>query len=301
MVKSFALLAVFTSVVAAANAPIREVTSDAAVVSGMPVPAFSKGYIYWAGLEPLRIYTADGHPQPHISTPNGRVEAIAADTDGTLALAWTSETTGGIDLHDPSGALVKTVQTGRYRPTHLSFAEDHSLWCLGWQVDASNAHMPDKADYMIIRRILADGQLAGAYLARSLFPRGLEPGAESWQQSNRITVSHNGVGLWVYSGMYGAKTEWVELDLNGNLTGRWRLDQFVNDLRVAFTSDGHVFVYHRDLDGRNPGVHTLDRASSTWQMVQSAPTGYLVSADGEALIFADFGLGPIHLRWYQHP
>jgi len=28
----------------------------------------------------------------------------------------------GSDLHEPSGALVRTIQTGRYRPTHLTCA-----------------------------------------------------------------------------------------------------------------------------------------------------------------------------------
>src|SRR6266436_5068607 len=52
---------------------------DTREVSGMLVPAFFKGYIYWAGREPLRIYTPDGHPAPYIPTPNGTVQAIATD------------------------------------------------------------------------------------------------------------------------------------------------------------------------------------------------------------------------------
>jgi len=259
VLKSFAFAAFFTCVAAAANAPIREVTSEAASVSGMLIPAFYKGYIYWAGREPLRIYTPDGHPAPYIAMPNGTAQAIAADTDGTLAVAWTTQTSGGIDLHDPSGASVRTIQTGRYLPTHLSFAGDHSLWSLGWQLDAGGRPMPDKSDYMTVRKFLPNGQQGGAYLPRSLFPKGLEPAEESWQRSNCITVSHNGIGLWVNSGMSGTKTEWVELDLNGNVTGRWRLDPFFYEMRVALTSDGHVFVHHFDLDTKTHVLITLDR------------------------------------------
>jgi hypothetical protein len=237
--------------------------------------------------------------------PEKTAQAIAADTDGALAIAWRTETTGGIDLFDASGVLMRTIQTGRYRPTRLSFAEDHSLWTLGYQTRAAHPEMWDDSDYMIVRKFLPGGQQAGAYLPRSLFPHGLPPGEEPWQWSNCITVAHDRVGLWVISGMNSDKTEWVELDLDGNLTGRWRLDPFSYELRVAFTSDGHVFVQHANLDPQSHGVTysllTLDRTSSTWQPVQSAPGGRLVSADGDALIFADRSSGPIHLRWYTHP
>jgi hypothetical protein len=296
------LLAVLPYLAAAADAPIRQVNSQAVETSGMLIPAFFKGYIYWAGRDnPLTIYTPEGNQAPYIAAPQGTALAIAADTDGALAVAWRSETTGGIDWHDPSGALVRTIQTGRYRPTHLSFGEDHSLWSLGWQTDAANPHMPDHSDYMIVRRFLPGGQQAGAYLPRSSFPRGLEPGDESWQRSNCITVTSDRVGLWVNSGMVGAKTEWVEMDLDGKLTGRWRLDPFFYEIRVALTADGHVFVHHAEPDAKSYTLLTLDRASSTWQPVRPAPNGDLVGADGDALIFADYGGGPIHLSWYRHP
>jgi hypothetical protein len=227
--------------------------------------------------------------------------AIAADTDGALAIAWSEGTTVGIDLHDRSGALVRTIQTSRYRVTHLAFAEDHSLWTLGWQMDPSNPYIPDRSDYMIVRKFLPSGEQSGAYLPRSLFPRGLPPGEEPWQR-HCITVAHDSVGFLVNSGMDSNKAEWVELDLNGKLTGRWRLDSFSYDLTVALTSDGHVFLNHGVPGTRNHALLTLDRVSSTWQPVQSAPNGRLVSSDGDALIFADnLDGGPIHLRWYQHP
>jgi len=298
VLRSLALLGALTYLAAAANAPIREVTSEAAD-SGIH-PRFFKGYIYWAQKEPLRIYAPDGHQVPVIAPSKGTAQAIAVDTDGTLAVSWTAGSAGGIDLHDSSGALVRTIQTGRYWPTYLSFAGDHSLWSLGWQM-VGHPFKPDRDDYLIVRKFLPNGQQAGAYLPRSLFPEGLEPGGESWRLANCITVSRDRVGLLLVSGMDSDKTEWVELDLSGNLTGRWRLDQFVNDLRVAFTADDHIFVSYRDSDGRNPHLSTLDRETSTWQQVPSVPAGYLAGADGDQLIFADFTAGPIHVRWYNHP
>ena len=300
MLRSLALLGALTYVAAAASAPVREVTSEAANAS-VP-PRFFKGYIYWAGREPLRIYTPDGYQMPVTPPSKGTAQAIAVDTNGALAIAWTTPSTGGIDLYDSSGALVRTIQTSRYLPAYLSFADDHCLWSLGWQM-TSRPYNPTRDDYMIVRKFLPNGQQAGAYLPRSQFPDGLEPGDEARRLTNCITLSHDRVGLLVNSGMYGNKTEWVELDLNGNLTGRWRLDQFVNELRVAFTSDDHIFVYYRGMDGRNPHLSTLDREASTWKQVQWqwAPNGYLASADGEQLIFTDYRSGPIHVGWYEQP
>jgi hypothetical protein len=298
-------VAVFAHSAIAANAPIREVTSQASVSTGMTIPAFYKGYIYWAGGEPLRIYAPDGH-LVYIPEPPGRVEALATDDDNTVALAWNAERFGFINLHDASGALVRTIPTGRYLATHLAFGEDHSLWTLGYQVKADHPAMRDESAYMIVRKFLPSGQQAGAYLPRSLFPPGLPPGEQTWQASNCITVAHDRVGLWVNSGPGGTMTEWVELDLDGNLTGRWRLDPFSHELRVALTSDGRAFVQHlSNVDSNTRAltyrVLTLNRSSSSWQPIPTAPSGRLVGAEGETLIFADFGMVPIHLRWYPHP
>lgn len=305
MLKSLALLSTYVCAIsAAAHAPIREVVSQAAVSAGKTLPGFFKGYIYWA--EPLQVFAPDGLAA-YVERPAGRAQGFAADTDGRIAVAWSwkSGREGGIDFHDASGALARRIQTGRYSPTNLTFAEDHSLWTLGWQTDAtSTTTMPDRNDYAIVRKFMPNGEQAGAYLPRSGFPKGLEPGDRRWQLSNSITVSHDRVGLWLNSGMSGVETEWVELDLDGKLTGRWRLDAFANDVRVAFTSDDHVFVYYRKgkpPEGRNPNLVILDRQTSTWRSVESPPKASLVSADGDALIFADDGDGPIHLRWYQHP
>jgi hypothetical protein len=301
-----ALLGVFSLCTLAANDPVREVTSQATRVGNQLVPAFYKGYIYWVGREggdnSVTIYAPDGHLAFAFVAQNGPVDSIAIDTDGTVALAWggwASKKGGGIDFRDSSGTLKKTIQTAKYLPAHLVFGEDHSLWSFGCQLSADDLRQPDKPDYMMVRKYLPDGKEAGAYLPRSLFPPGLvPPGDVSWQKSSSITVTRDRVGLWAYSGGDGEHTEWVELDLNGNLLGRWRLDdQFSGDQKVAFTTDGHVFVQtqaHR--------LYTLDRDSSAWRVVEGPPSGRLQGADGDLLVFWDSsGLGPMHLSWYPHP
>jgi hypothetical protein len=310
MFRFIALLAVLGHCSLAANNPIREVTSQATRADNQLVPAFYKGYIYWVGLSggnnSVTIYAPDGHLALSFVAENGPVDSIAVDTDGTVAVAWgswASKNGGGIDFRDSSGTLMKTIQTGRYLPAHISFAEDHSLWSLGCQLDAAGPARPDRQDYTTVRKYLPSGKEAGSYLPRSLFPPGvMEPGDVSWQRSSSITVAHDRVGLWAYSGENDDQTEWVELDLNGNLLGRWRLDQFYRDTRIAYTSDGNVFVQSRDSKTNIQRLYTLDRASSTWQAVDGSPGGWLEAADGDALVFSEFVKpGPMHVRWYQHP
>jgi hypothetical protein len=304
-----ALLGVFSLCGLAGNDPIREVTSQATRVGNQLVPAFYKGYIYWVGLagadSNVTIYAPDGHLALSFVTENGPVLCIAVDTDGTVAVAWgrwASQKAGGIDFRDSSGTLTRTIQTGRYLAAHISFAEDHSLWSFGHQLDAADPAGPDRQGYMTVRKYLPNGKEAGAYLPRSLFPPGLEPADASWQSSSSITVTHDRVGLWAYSGENSGQTEWVELDLNGNLLGRWRLDQFCLDTKIALTTDGHLFVQNSDSKTRAHRLYTLDRTSSTWQVVDSPPSGWLEGADGNALVFSDFVKpGPMHVRWYQHP
>ena len=310
MFRLIALLAVLGHCSLSANDPIREVTSQATRVGGQLVPAFYKGYIYWVGLSgsnsSVTIYAPDGHLALSFVTENGPVDSIAVDTDGTVAVAWgrwASKNGGGIDFRDGSGTLIKTIQTGRYLPAHISFAEDHSLWSLGCQLDSADARQPDQHDYMTVRKYLPNGTEAGAYLPRSLFPPGMmEPGDVSWQRSSSIAVAHDRVGLWAFSGENGDQTEWVELDLNGNLLGRWRLDQFSWDTRIAFTTDGHLFVQSREPQAPVLRLRALDRASSTWHTIEAPPIGRLESADGNALVFSNFVKpGPMHLSWYQRP
>lgn len=305
MFRVMVLLVVFSHCQLAASEPVREVTSLATRVAHQLVPAFHNGYIYWIGLaggdSQLTIYAPDGHLALSFDTQNGAVENLAIDTDGSLAVAWYSQKGSGIDFRDSSGTLKRTIQTGRYVAAYLSFAEDHSLWSLGWQVDAAESSRPARPDYMTVRKYGLDGKEAGAYLPRSLFPPGLEPGMQGWQRSNSLVVTHDRVGLWACSGDSGDKTEWVELDLNGVLVGRWRLDQFRYWPRMALTTDGHLFVQDVDSKTQSHRLYTLDRASSAWQAVDAPPSGNLEGADGNTLVFSDVGLGAMHVRWYPHP
>jgi hypothetical protein len=70
---------------------------------------------------------------------------------------------------------------------------------------------------------------------------------------------------------------------------------------VALTADGHVFVQNFDVKSKVHLLYILDRGSSAWQLLGPSPSGWLASADGDALVFFSFGGGPVRLGWYPHP
>jgi hypothetical protein len=303
MLKAMIFAGVFSFCLLAGNGPMREVTSQARREGLQPVPAFYQGYFYWIENDAVTVFAPDGHLAMAFAEEGGTPRAVAVDTDGTVAVAWGAwdpKKGRGIDFRDSSGSVIRTIKTGLYLPHHLAFGEDHSLWSFGCEVDATSMHGISKQEYKMVRRYEPGGKEAGAYLARSLFPPGLDPGAQGWQW-NSITVAHDRIGLWAVSGTRGSQTEWVELDLNGNLSGRWRLDQFGQNARLALTRDGYFAVQVWDDQTRTQRFYTLDRSSSAWRTIDTAPIGRLEGADGDALVFSDQGTGPMHLRWYPHP
>jgi hypothetical protein len=204
---------------------------------------------------------------------------------------------GGIVFFGRNGRPAGFVDTGRYMPGNFCFGENHSLWTFGWQRDALRPGRSDSKDYMIVHRYSSDHKEHGQYLARSLFPKGLEPGSGSWQ-SMRITVAHERVGLLAWSGMNSSQNEWVELDLKGNLIRRIRLDAVHSQVTLAFTADSHLY---RQIQ-RQPNLQVLDQTTSEWRDAGLAPTGRLWGADGNSLVFSpNDGLGPIVLEWFKQP
>jgi len=155
----------------------------------------------------------------------------------------------------------------------------------------------DSKDYTMVHKYSSDHKEQGNYLPRSLFPKGLNPGSGSWQRM-RIAVSSDRVGLFAWSGMNSSQNEWVELDLNGNLICRIRLDERESQSRLAFTSDGHLY---RQTE-KQPSLQLLDRTTSDWRDVGPAPGGKLWGADEKSLVFSpNHQLGPIVLQWFEQP
>jgi hypothetical protein len=305
MFRMIGLLGISSLCCLAGNNPVREMTSQATRVGGQLVPAFYKGYVYWIGHDgndrEVNIYGPDGYPAFVFVSENGLARNLAFDGDSTLAVAWWGPNkTGGIDFRDRYGQVTKTIQTGRFLPAHIAFDEDHSLWVFGWQVDAIHGDRADRQDYMTVRKYLPDGKQAGAYLPRSLFPAGLDPAIQGWQERS-IFIAHDRVGIWAVSGDSSGKTEWVELDLSGKLLSRTRLDEFGGPIGIALTRDGHLYIQSHFGNPKEHQLYALDRDSRAWRLVEDPPTGYLVGADENTLEFEDVALGPVRLRWYEPP
>ena len=216
---------------------------------------------------------------------------------GASALGGPSGFLSGILLLDRTGRETGLIDTGRYTPAHIAIAPDHSIWTLGWQQDADKPPLPDRQDYGIVRHFSADGKQVRAYLPRSSFPAGLEPGIPG--PGVHIEVTQDRVGILAYSGKTGANAEWVELDLNGNLLGRYRTDDVLHRVTfAAFTADDHVYLAGPKLGE----VYTLDHASHTWKLIPQQVAGMLMGADGNSLVYrGGKNSEPILLQWFNQP
>ena len=261
------------------------------------VPTLDKGYlIEYPGVPSADVtlvrpdgtlaYTA------RVVPPDGAGVIVgngAVDRDGTLAVGVGYEGpdgfAGGIAWFDSGGKQIRFVSTGRYVPSQLSFGADRSLWAIGGQRDAVLRHHADSQDYMIFRKYSPEGKEVGAYLPRSAFPRGLEPGScghGSWH----LRVAKDRVGALMRSGKTSLNPEWVELDLSGNLIGRWNVDSLTRLQGEAFTESGNLYALVCQED--NFTLRVLNRKTGGFDAVDfDVPSGlgFLLGADGDNLVF----------------
>jgi hypothetical protein len=301
MLSAFAL-GVFIHQTLDASEAVREVLSEAAQAGNQPTPSFYRGYVYFID-DPngsyLRVYAPDGHLTLTTGIQDKHVQSVAIDNDGTVAVSWQAAGgRAGIDVLDGIGRLTGSVDTGVYVPSHLVYGDDHTLWTFGWQQRTGNAGSPDGPDYMTVRRFSSDRKQLGAWLPRSSFPKGLEPAVPP-SQVTRITAAKDRIGVLAQSGVRGSLQEWIEFDLQGNLIGRWRLDDS-NFARVALTTDGRVYV-QKSNGPSTTRFFTLDRNTSTWKPVTPLTDYRFCGADGDQLVFASWKAGPMHLRWFNQP
>ena len=261
--------------VCAAEAPVRELTTQAVPFARSVIEVFRHGYLITfppgaASGTPASLsmygfsaWAPDGNfvYQKSIEVPHGSqpvVHDLDFNIDGTAVVAATalgdqSANLAGLLFLDRTGQQTGFSSTGRYFPGHLAIAPDGSIWTLGWQ----NA----REDYMIVRQFSSDGKESKAFLPRSSFPAGLQPG--SGGAGPQIAVTSDRVDVVVFSGKVGDKLEWVELDWNGNVLDRIRLeDLHIYPMRLAMTDDDRVF-----LSGEGGDLYELGRATHTWKLI----------------------------------
>lgn len=293
---------------------VREVVYMGKYFERKPLPSFDKGHLIFlrAANDAVELYGPNGKLlySASIKAPSAasaKVMSATIDMDGRLAVAVSYSgmhgLSGGIAFLDPSGRQTGFAETGRYLPAHICFAEDHSIWSLGWQRDLMRQDSEDREAYPIFRKYSREGKELGSYISRSLFPPGLAPGTDSiglW----RIRAAKDRIGAIAYSGRTSGNTEWIEINLNGDLIGRWRTE--VPDGGIAYTADGEL--YARMWEEHKPlYLVVFDREDSSWRPLEDAlPTnlrytdaGLLIGADGRDLVFSMRPAGGIRLQWFQ--
>jgi hypothetical protein len=122
---------------------------------------------------------------------------------------------------------------------------------------------------------------------------GDEPGNASWQR-RQIAVMAGRIGILAHPSSRSPKREWIEIDLQGQVSGRWPVPFPVD--RVAATPNGAVYLESGENATRI--LAKLNRATATWEKLERAPAGILCGVEAGALVFADWIRGQLRLRWY---
>jgi hypothetical protein len=300
-------LLILAGCAAAADWPVVRTTYPGRTFGSDPLPRLERDLIFFvsSGGGAVTAWSIDGPRvfESMVRNPDGgtaNIASVAMDPAETIAaaIAYHSATgvAGGIAWMDRSGKQTGVFSTGRYQPTHLCFDEKGRLWAFGWQRDAENNIMSDDEPYMLVRRYTADRKEDGRFLPRELFAGKLNPfGPQGgyW----RVQAAKDRIGGLAHPNAYQHQREWVELDLEGNLIGRWPI---APDLHggYAYTRSGQLFVR----DGKTNGLFRLDRERGEWIALENPKPGsdvwptMLFGAVGDRLTFAaDGGARLLHV------
>src|SRR5437867_2036718 len=129
-------LAVLSLQILDANGPLREVTSEAVRAGNQLSPACRGGDVYWIdgpNDSYVRVYAPDGHLAfttviRDQDTGSRRIQNLAMDRNGTVAVSWIGSGSGGrrsgIDFLDRTGRVKRSIDTGLYVPGHLVYGAD---------------------------------------------------------------------------------------------------------------------------------------------------------------------------------
>ncbi len=221
------------------------------------------------GPDGLRRYTTS------IQIPLSRYLYIlnaAADTDGTVAIAFADYTNSGkfgFVMLDPTGKQVRIVLTGTYRATQVCFAPDHTIWLSGYDLRSK--------DYMIFQKYTLDGNSVGGFVPRSALG---SLAAIEMVGARMMRASAQGIVALLQSQPVDdpGHLEWVELDLSGHVIDQ--PGQHRNFLPWALTPDGTIYAQEA-----GDKIVFWNRAAGVWKSAAITPQGSLEGADQNGLIF----------------
>ncbi len=217
--------------------------------------------------------------------------AWAADADGAAARAYRdSQRRGKVDLLEVSGKVTRTVDTGSYIPTHVTFAWDHTIWTLGIVYDNG----AKDEEFKVLRHYARTGEQLGEAL----------PWSQIAGENNRYTalqLIEGGRSLFSANDRIGfiaqvnrGRSKWIEVSFAGTLLGQYDLGSYGSTepgfLPTAMTSSGQVCARVEQYR-RFEGYAVLDRSTGMWRKVAGYPRGTLVGTDGDDLVFSQLDGG----------
>ncbi len=193
----------------------------------------------------FRLYRPDGRLALAGALTTHRsaaLDSMAVDANGEIAISWQdlkANKTCGFDLLNPSGELVRSVQTGLFEPNHIAFAPDGSLWIFGIEFTPKAKAIKPLTNYDSLRHFGVDGKLLGTFLPRSQFVAGLEPANSIWQDSH-IFIGEDRIGILAANGTTARMQEWMDVGFDGEVLGTYPLPHDLN--RAAMVADGRVIA-----------------------------------------------------------
>jgi len=286
------VFAIASGSTAFAAASAREVSYQGPLTPLNIVPTFDKGHVIVYDAGGVIVYAPDGSLAYSVTAHvegarHANILNASVDADGTLVAAIAYEAIaydpgkgrrrgGGIASFDRTGAQTRFFDTAEYLPTQVCVGPDHSIWTLGWRWPGNTS----KDDYFVLRNYSLAGQEIGAFLPRSSFapePDPVGPCTGSWQ----LRIANGRVGALFYistalKAEQQLRAMWIETELNGKEAGRWDFDAG-RDL-FAFTQSGALY-------GQGHDIAVFDRSTNRWHPVVGMPTGNLLGADGDNLVF----------------
>jgi hypothetical protein len=244
-------------------------------------PTFNHGYLATYEMNAIAVYRPNGSLAMRIARPdNTGLGAPDMDTDGSVAVpvsrGWLHSS---VAIFSADGSAAGEITTGRYRPSQVCFAPDHSIWVLGRENPEN-----EPGNYSLLRHYSRTGELLGEFFPRASFPRDAFPGmhqAGLWG----LRIAGGRMGMILRWSGPDKSTLWLEMDLEGKETGRWITPR--GGVPVAMTASGKVYAQTEN------EILVLDRASGSWKPIQSSSNDRLLGADGDTLIFSIHGMNAI--------
>lgn len=232
----------------------------------------------------VTFYRADGtslYSRSSRSSKDRNESAWAVDGDGFGAVGYRDPgEKGHIDLLDASGKLIRTIDTGIYLPTSLVFAADHSVWSLGFVDPCAMT-----GDFKVLRHYARSGEKLGEAVAWPQLGSG---------QNTCTALQTIAGGTFLFAGKdrigfvsFGVSGhQWTEVTSGGEVLGQYALkhDDGEGFTPMAMTAEGKVYgrIWN---DDHFLSYGLLDEANRTWHRISGQPTGRLIGADGNELVF----------------